>query len=416
MVLISSFTASSAVLSFLFTFALILNIGVGESLDLYFLFLTIPQTLVGVFAAPISSFILPALCNVSDAQLKLMQQWAYVGINFAVSVVLTLGVIFFGFLYDLYIGMDEEYLFLMFCLSIPSYFLHHSLLNVYYSNEEFVEFEFINFLSLLLPLGLLFSMSDIEIEIVPLLLMLRNILCFIVFIFMNNFTRPSASEIQTVLSIVKSSRRLVASFSLTKLQPLIERSVLVGFGSGVLSLFYVSQQVYTLIIQIVNKGYTATIVPQLSREIYNKSKNVKHLLVDTSIKAFLGAFILSASAIVLFKIVVELGVSVQNVTTENFSMLFTFSLLLFIPSVLNLLKDFLYTAFYAMHNSIVPFRVELAGLLIFGSAKLFLFFGGSLWVFLLILSAESIAKYLWAIWAGFYVFSKDSLGSVGPTK
>ena len=416
MAIISGLTAISAGLSFLFTLILISKFGIGEQLDFYFLYLIIPQSLLGVFAAPISSFVLPALCNVLDGQKKLMQQWAYIGINFSLSLLLMLAVVAFGFFYDLYIGIEEKYLFLMFTLSIPSYFLHHSLLTVYHSNEKFADFEFINFLSLLLPLTLLFLIPNLEIQNAPLFLILRNMLSVAIFFYMTNLMKPSVVEIKTVFSIVKNSGCLIFSFSLTKLQPLIERSVIVSFGSGVLSLFYVSQQVYTLIIQIVNKGYTATIVPKLSRDIYSNAQNTIPLLVNTSFKTFLGAFVLSALAVIFFKLILELGLDFRGVTTENFQMLLTFSLLLFIPSSFNLLKDFLYTGFYAVHNSVMPFRIELAGLLFFGTAKLLLFVDGSLWVFLLILNVESIAKYIWAIWAGFYVFSKDSLGSVGSKK
>ena len=122
---------------------LISKFGFGEELDLYFLYLTIPQILLSVFAAPISSFVLPALCNVLDIQKKLMQQWAYIGINLILSLLLMLTVLILGYLYDVFIGIGEKYLFLTLTLSIPSYFLSQSIMTVFHSNKRFADFEII---------------------------------------------------------------------------------------------------------------------------------------------------------------------------------------------------------------------------------------------------------------------------------
>lgn len=403
---ISGMVTLTAGLNFLFSLILFTKFGPGNNLDFYFLYLLIPQTLLSFFLAPYAGFVLPYLSSSLLVEQRKRLQSSFLIINFIFSLIITFLIVACVLLLTNFIDIPKIKTLLILCFGIPTFFIYQNLITVSHSENNFLGVEIIYFISILIPLIILYFIKQPPLFLIPCLLIARNIIAIVIYCVTNKILAPRKEDLFNLLDLVKQSLKITLAFSTAKLQPILERSILISLGSGLLSIYYLVQQIYTMITQIVNKSYTATFVPTLAAFIKNRLIKVKKIIFKTSLNSF-GIFLFITLLIILSIILLLFfDYSFPKFSKEDNNLIILFMLSLILPSILALLRDYIYTSFYALKNSNIVFRIELFSFFVFGTLKACIFYFNSLYLFLFIINIEALVKYFSTIYYGIRLFNK----------
>lgn len=173
-------------------------------------------------------------------------------------------------------------------------------------------------------------------------------------------------------------RPLLLGTAYYKTDPVIDRYLLSNTGSGSLSLYYLAQQIYGAVGQIINKAIAAPLVPQLSK--LNKIGNMNgfqkiyyKILLQVSIISIACSFIFYFFGQAMLDLLVGYG----NVNSDNVTDLWRLMILLagvFVGGVLGQISS---SALYALGDTSTPTNIGIYSYSFYIPVKLisFYFFG-----------------------------------------
>ena len=387
----------SGLINFLITFILLTSYGATDKLDSYFLAITIPQVLLSIFVYPLSGIVLSYLVEIDDDRKNNCdsQRFIYVISIAILSIFLALISYFILRIISLYITIDDVLyeLFLYSILSIPSFFLLNSFLVVYHSKSDFISYEKYNLLgSSYVVFVLLYYQGNISIISLPLIILSKNLLVSFFMIKGLTFKKIYRHDFKFILEVSSRAKALILSSSITKLEPFIERSIITSSGHGNMSIFYFTQQLYMFLVQLVNKSYTATKVPFITKKIIC-NESFSEIYINVKIRTFLFLLCLSCFLSIFLYFFSYYGFSFKKLNSENIDSIICFSLFVFFISLFNLLRDYIYTLIFAFNRTDIVSYIDISSFLIFNLLKFIVFYLYGLQLFLICCVLQSFFKF-----------------------
>ena len=160
-----------------------------------------------------------------------------------------------------------------------------------------------------------------------------------------------------------------------KTDPLIDRFLLSTAASGALSLYYLAQQIYSAIGQVLNKAFSVPLVPMLSR--LHKDGNQKgfqrayhHKSIQVGVISLVGLLVLTVFGQTLLGLLIGHGnVSARNVTELWWIMIWLAGM--FFGSVAGQISA---SSFFALGDTLTPTRVGIYSYTLYIPLKISLFY------------------------------------------
>lgn len=383
----------NGIAQFTLSFMMLAYIGASKELDLYFLGLSFPQIILSLFFFPLSGLILPKLVSDDNLEKKKLSS-AYV---ISILLLSSLAVVFFVPIFILFEEGQANTIIAYLFLSLIPLSLTNAFSTLCYASERFKSIELSGLLANLIAIVYIYLVSEeIEINDIVIIYIVKSAIQSFLLAIHLEFSLPNKKNFNFIFSIIKKSLSLVISGSVTKAEPLIERFILSSLGEGILSVYYFTQQILTFITQIVNKSYTATMVPSISKKI----NSVGLMEAMNDINKVLKRTMISLLLLSLCGLVSMYSLSIFNIefkainagTIDDIMFIFSF---LSIHLISSLPRDFVYAVFYSLGITTYQVKVELYSFFIFNFMKfvLFKFFNIGISWFILIVCIQAVFKF-----------------------
>ena len=243
-----------------------IQFGVGSDLDQYIYLSTLPMVIIGVTILPANPFWLQKF---SKPSVNLTSYLIWCIIIYILGAVVLAGVA-----YWLLEESNLVNLFVVIYLLQATFFLQYPL---YHSAEKFFELENFTSISLVLSASLLLiilmTKVHVTLELMLYVLTARFTLAMGLAVYFMPYKNRCLKklDIQYIICDIRKSTAVAASGSISRFEGLLDRTVLLSFGEGMLATFYAVQQVYSLIIGITSKIYVAPLIPKIL-EIMSRSE------------------------------------------------------------------------------------------------------------------------------------------------
>jgi len=189
--------------------------------------------------------------------------------------------------------------------------------------------------------------------------------------------RPVRPDLKSV-AIQKAWKRikpLLLGTAYYKTDPLIDRFLLSTASSGSLSLYYLAQQIYGAVNQVINKAFAAPMVPLLSRRYKAGDKDgfrraYRRKILQVGLISVSGLLILGLFGQAMLDLLIGHG----NVSADNVGKLWLIMLCLggmFVGGALGQISS---SAFYASGDTTTPTRLGIYTYTFYIPAKVVLFY------------------------------------------
>lgn len=406
---------------FVFNFQVLGHFGASSTLDSYYFSASIPQIISGIFIFPMCGMLLPTVTCLHDKIIKeisavivLIGLFLFVILLFFISIFMNTSMInSFG---------NVELVKLVCIQLLLSPLIAIALLqnSIFHAKCLFLYPEVVNFASQILLCLIFYIFSDtLNLVDVTYILIVKQM--FIVFfcLFVIGFSVPTVNSIRIFFHVLLKCRALIVVNSITKFEPVIERTILMSIGDGLLSLYYFSQQFFTFATQVVNKSYVATLVPQISIYLNDKLFSELHVYIGRHLKKILYLTVVAFVFIIIsFLCAKHIGLSYKQFTGNNVEMLIFIFALSSGALFFSLPRDFIYTFFYASGDSKTPSFIDMYSFVIFVLIKVVSVYLYGLHGFLVAISLQAFFKLFFAKKAFNREYEQKmyKLGAMGASK
>lgn len=380
---LGTLSAANIVINFIFQWYVLTQLGPGIKTDALFAGMTLPQLVLVVISGSLMHVLVPLLAGENDKQLR-HDAWAFLVLVGAL----------FGFIATILYLTAHWWI----PITVPGFSNDGQLLTInltriqligmvfaavngvqwaaYHSRQKFLWAEFSPIISSVLGLLLLIWalprygviaaawISTLRMGIQTLLLA-------------PGMGRPVWPNLRSpaISAAWQRIKPLLMGTAYYKTDPLVDRFLLSTTASGSLTLYYLAQQIYSAINQVINKAIAAPLVPQLSK--LHKANNIKDFQHTYHRKMFqigsislMGLLILGLFGQVLLTFLVGHG----NVSTTNVSELWWIMIGLgglFIGGAMGQISS---SSFYALGDTLTPTRLGIYSYTCYLPAKFALFY------------------------------------------
>ncbi|WP_462152111.1 hypothetical protein [Pseudoalteromonas xiamenensis] len=280
---------------------------------------------------------------------------------------------------------------------MPVLSVHSSFGVLYHLQSKYLELELFNFIGALFSLLMLVVFyfcykSRVSIELVAFIFAFRYFLAGAFLFFYSVDIRVNWKTLRFLCRKVFEAKGYMGSNLITKTEPLVERNILVAFGEGYLSIFYLVQQVFTFITQLVNRAYTSTRVPDISTAWVKRVRGAQERTINTVRNTFLMLLVLSMMSI--FFIYLISSFEFGKFSSDDMVLLLVVYIILISQLLFSLPRDFLYSILLARGMQLKVIEIELSIFFIFNLAKLAFLWFQNIYIFVGFLSIQSLLKFL----------------------
>lgn len=397
--LISSINILSSFLLQIIAFNII---GVGNETDALFFALAIPTLILSVTVTSLNNLLVPLLSGKTDIEIKEITNSVFV-ILFGGSIFISL---FSALTLDKWLpwlasGFDNETIALSLKLtyiqliSIPFailYSIQWSLLN---SKKK-------HLLSEVAPASIslcMFPVIVLSIKVygiwglaiaTPIRMILQSIvlLPFTKVIGYKNFCKERSKK------LVRKLLPLMLGSTYYKSEPVIDRSLLSTSDTGMLSLFYLCQQVYSALSQVIVKSFVTPSIARLGN-LYNKKYYDDFVIEYVAIIKKLVLILIFVFIMYLLVggnvIGMILGIKGENLKLVDIT--YQLAFLLFGSFVGNVLGTISSGVFYSIGNTKIPSLVSMVNYTVYIPFKIFIFYKYGVFGLALIISFYSVLNF-----------------------
>jgi putative peptidoglycan lipid II flippase len=383
---LGAFSAVNIGLAFLFQWYVFTQLGPGIETDALFAGMTMPQLVLAVISGSLMHVLVPLLAGEDENQLR-HDAWGFL---------VLVGGLFSVFAIILYItaswwvpitlpGFSDEGLALTVTLTrIQLVGMVFAAINgvqwaAYHARQQFIWAEFVPLLSSVLGLVLLvIALPRYGVVAAAWISTLRMALQTL--FLAPGMGKPLRADLKSI-AIQQAWQRikpLLLGTAYYKTDPLIDRFLLSSANSGSLSLYYLAQQIYSAVSQVLNKAIATPLVPLLSR--YNKEGR-KDEFRRVYYRKLWQIALISFSGLLVFGLcgqsVLHLLVGHGNVSSDNVKELWWIMFCLAGIFVGGGVAQISSSAFYALGDTTTPTRIGIYSYTFYIPAKfaMFYFFG-----------------------------------------
>lgn len=350
-------------ITFLFQWYVLVQLGPGMESDALFAGMTIPQLVLAVISGSLMHVLVPILAGEDEDRLR-HDAWALLVLIGALFGMLAVALhVTASWWVPLTVpGFDEAAKHLTIELSrIQLIGMVFTAINgvqwaAYHARQRFIWAEFSPFVSSVITFALLiWALPRFGVMAAAWLLSLRMALQTLLLLpGMGRVVRPNltSSAIQQTWQRLKP---LLLGTAYYKTDPVVDRFLLSTATSGSLSLYYLAQQIYGAISQIINKAIVAPLVPVLSTS-YKKQdselfrKIYRRKLFQVAIAGFLGLLFFAVLGRQFLSILVEY----RKVSGQDVELLWMMMLLMSGQFVIGNLGMVMTSMFYAVGDTKSP--------------------------------------------------------------
>ncbi len=365
---LGTISAANIGIAFLFQWYVITQLGPGQATDALFAGMTIPQLVLAVISGSLMHVLVPILTGESEDRLR-HDAWALLvlvgGLFSFLAVLLYLAAPWWipltvpGFS-EVGQAMTIE------LTRIQLIGMVFTAINgvqwaVYHARQQFLWAEFTPALASVFALLLLvWALPRYGVTAAAWISTLRMVLQTL--LLAPGMGRPVCPNIKSV-AIQQAWRRikpLLLGTAYYKTDPLVDRFLLSTAGSGNLSLYYLAQQIYGAVSQVINKAIAAPLVPVLSKlhkegntEGFRRAYHRK--LLQSGTISLVGLLILGLLGEVMLSLLIGHG----NVSADNLKELWWILIWLGGMFVGGVTGQICSSSFYACGDTITPTRMSM---------------------------------------------------------
>lgn len=376
---LGAFSAANIVVAFLFQWYVLSELGAGMETDAFFAGTTLPQLVLAVISGSLMHVLVPLLAG-EDANTVRRDAWGMLvlvgGIFGLLATILHvtapwwIPMIFPGFSHEgvaLTVSLTRIQLISMVFSAISGV-----QWAAYHARQQFLWAEFSPILSSLLGLLLLFWALP-RFGIVAAAWINTFQMCLQTILLAPGMGKPVRPNLSTVAvqNAWQRIKPLLWGAAYFKTEPLFDRFLLSTAGSGSLSLFYLAQQIYGAVNQVLNKTIAAPLVPLLSK-LHKAGDYAGFRLAYCRKLIQIGA--ISTAGVLLLCLfglaVLDLLIGHGNISAANVAELWWMMLWLggmFIGGAMGQISS---SAFYASGDTLTPMRTAVIPYTIFIPSKL----------------------------------------------
>lgn len=375
--------ATNIGVTFLFQWYVLTQLGPGVETDALFAGMTIPQLVLAVISGSLVHVLVPLLSGENKEQLR-HNAWCFLVLVGGLFTLLAVG---------LYVlapwwvpitvpGFNDSGQALTIKLTrIQLVGMVFTAVNgvqwaTYYAKQQYLRAEFTPLLASILTLFvLIWALPRFGIVAAAWVSTLRmGLQTLFLSSGMGRPVRPQLNS-PTIHQAWKRIKPLLLGTMYYKTDLVVDRFLLSSANSGTLSLFYLSQQIYGAVSQILNKAISAPLVPMLSTYYKNHDEvNFKKTYNTKLIQVSLICIFLVVVLVLFGEILLKLLVGYGNITENNIISLYWILICLcgmFIGGVCGQIST---SFFYSRGNTIVPTRVGIYSYTIYLPLKIFIYY------------------------------------------
>ena len=371
------------VISFLFQWYILTNLGPGIETDALFAGMTLPQLVLAVISGSLMHVLVPLFAGEDEHQLR-HDAWGFF---------VLVGSLFGILAATLYVTAT-----LWIPLTVPGFSNAGQLLSIkltriqlvgmvfaaingvqwaaYHARQQFIWAEFTPIMSNLLGLLLLvWALPRYGVVAAAWISTLR--MGMQTFLLAPGMGRPMWPDLKSpaILKAWQRIKPLLIGTVYYKTDPLVDRFLLSNASSGSLSLYYLAQQIYSAVGQVINKAITAPLVPMLSklhragdRDGFQLAYHRK--LLQIAFISILGLLILGLLGQNLLGILIGHGnVSINNVRELWWTMIWLSGM--FVGGAAGQICS---SSFYARGDTLTPVRVAIPTYTVYIPSKIATFY------------------------------------------
>lgn len=401
------FSAANIGLAFLFQWYVFTQLGPGIETDALFAGMTLPQLVLAVISGSLMHVLVPLLAGEDENQLR-HDAWAFVALVgglfsvFAVILCLTAP----WWVPITLPGFSEEGLALTVTLTrIQLMGMVFAAINgvqwaAYHARQQFIWAEFTPLLSSVLGLALLiFALPRYGVVAAAWISTLR--LALQTLLLAPGMGKPLRPDLKSpaIQHAWQRIKPLLWGTAYYKTDPLLDRFLLSSANSGSLSLYYLAQQIYSAVSQIINKAIATPLVPLLSK-FHKDGHKVEfrrayyRKLWQVGLIGFAGLMVLGLFGQSILNLLVGHG----NVSADNVKELWWIMFCLagiFIGGVMGQISS---SSFYALADTTTPTRIGIYSYTLYIPAKFAMFYYFGVMGLALITSAFVLVNFFLQNW------------------
>jgi putative peptidoglycan lipid II flippase len=383
---LGALSAANAAMTFLFHWYVLTRLGTGAETDAMYAGMTVPQLVLVVISGSLTHVLVPILAG-ENAVRQRQDAW---------SLIILVGGLFGVIASLLFVtaslwipitvpGFDKVGTALTVelarvqLLSMMFTAINGVLISVYYARQQFVWAELIPIVSSIIVFPILiWGLSRYGVVAAVWCSTLRMVLHTILLAY--GVGKPVSIDLKSA-AIDQAWRRikpLLLGTAYYKTDPLVDRFLLSTVSSGSLSLYFLAQQIYGAISQILDKAIASPIVPMLSNLYKQKNESDFRKLYYRKLMQMGVISLLWFLFIALFgQEMLNLFVGHGNISDKNISELWWIMIWLggmFVGGVSGQISN---SAFYASGDTKTPTRIGIYSYTIYMPLKiiLFIFYG-----------------------------------------
>lgn len=359
-------------------------VGAGDETDALFLGLAIPTLILSITVTALNNVLVPLFSGRNILEVKLISKNVFLvlcGLGCVLTIILQmtldiwLPLIANGFSYEkLELAKLLTRIQLMVVPLSILYSIQWSVLN---GQKRHLESEMspalINVFLLPIIYFLLKKYGVVAIAIAyPIRVFLQNIVLYILlgkgYI---GFVRISKHELYLIWNKLKP---MMLGSIYYKSEPVIDRSLLSNTASGTLSVFFMAQQVYSAMSQIIVKSIVTPSIARLSESYNNKNEKEFNLLYkETFVRLFYVLVFIFICFLIFGRYASNLILSIKVHTNSSGEDLYNILFLLYGSFVGNVLGTISSSTFYARGNTKTPSYISMFTYTAYLPIKVFLF-------------------------------------------
>ena len=369
-------------IGFLFQWFVLTQLGPGSETDALFAGMTLPQLVLVVISGSLMHVLVPLLAGETEAKIK-HDAWCFLilvaGLFFVIAGVLYVTA---GLWVPLAVaGFDEKTKHLTILLTqIQLIGMVFAAINgvqwaTYHAKQQFIWAELTPIISSSIGLLLLiWALPLYGVIAAAWISTLRLVLQTLLMLPSLGFPPTIDLKNTVITSTWKRIKPLILGTAYYKTDPLVERFLLSNSNSGVLSIYYLAQQIYGAANQILNKAISSPLVPLLSQ--YHKSNDKEgfrkiyfNKLFQVILICLIGVLIL----VVFGKSILQILVGHGNVTERNVTILWWTMIYLSGMFIGGAGGQICASSFYSSGDTVTPTRMSAVTYTIYVPAKIITF-------------------------------------------
>jgi putative peptidoglycan lipid II flippase len=383
---LGSLSAANTVLSFVFQWYVLTQLGAGAVTDAFFAGMTVPQLVLVVISGSLTHVLVPVLA-VEDSERQLQNAWSLIilvgGLFGLIATFLCVTVS--NWVPLIVPGFDNagknltEELTRIQLIGMVFAAINGVQCSVYYARHQFIWVELVAIISSLIALPfLVWALPKFGIIVAVWISTLRLVLQTILLTY--GMGRPVCPDLHSVAVKLAWLRikPLIIGAAYYKTDPLVDRFMLSSASSGSLSLYFLAQQIYGAISHVLEKAVASPLIPILSK-LYKQGNKVGFRQVYIQKVRQIVIFGLICVILIIFfgQVLLTLVIGHGNINSDNINELWWIMIWLsgmFVGGVAGQISS---SAYYASGDTKTPTRIGIYSYTLYIPLKIifFYFFG-----------------------------------------